>query len=84
MSTNTTRSGASPVTGERRTIAVDRVETVPPDVRVRHFDELDERTQQVLADLDGEGALVHVPESGADDVGDGVVVFTEYYRVDVR
>ncbi|WP_433623177.1 hypothetical protein [Halomicrococcus sp. NG-SE-24] len=84
MATNTTSSEAPTAAGKRRAVAVSRIDTVPPDARVRHFDELDERTQQVLADLDGEEALVPVAESVADEIGDGVVVFTEYYRVDVR
>jgi hypothetical protein len=82
MATNTRTSGKTPAHRETTAITVRRTETVPPDTRVCHFDELDEHTQQVLADLDGDRAVVPVSESVAQEmVDDVVVVFTGYYRV---
>lgn len=56
-------------------------ERVPENARVRHFDELEERTQRVLFDVAHNGAS----EERIPELADGdVVVFTDYYRVDTE
>ncbi|WP_327052153.1 hypothetical protein [Halomicrococcus gelatinilyticus] len=85
MATNTRTSSESPSTREGAAIEVRRTRTVPPKARVRHFDELGERTQQVLAELDGDRSVVPVAEEVAEEVVDDVVVvFTGYYRITRR
>ncbi|KTG09341.1 hypothetical protein AUR64_16305 [Haloprofundus marisrubri] len=61
------------------TVAATRTDTVPAGARVRHFDELDERAQQmVVAAANGQlSNTASVPGLRSGDV----VVFTDYYRV---
>jgi hypothetical protein len=54
-----------------------RTEQVPPGVRVRDYDELDDRTQEFFLSTAGEGT---VPPGFDLSQGD-IVVFTDYYRV---
>ncbi|WP_416840594.1 hypothetical protein [Haloferax sp. DFSO52] len=53
---------------------------VPPDARVRHFDELSDRTQHALATAAPSGRLDIDPAATQLSRGD-VVVFTEYVRI---
>ncbi|WP_227353572.1 hypothetical protein [Haladaptatus salinisoli] len=74
----------SPPTGETSTLVVRRTDTVSPETRVRHFDELSDELQQVVAECDGEEAVVPTTRRLADEVTtDTTVVFTDYYRVTV-
>ncbi|WP_435099409.1 hypothetical protein [Halorubrum sp. N11] len=58
-----------------------RTGVIPPDARVRHYDELGEDAQIVVRELAGRPRTA--PE--ADDLDDGdVVKFTDYYRVRSR
>ncbi len=59
-------------------VRVTRTESVPEGSRVRHFDQLDERTQDAVASIDGAHAVFDAPELTTGDV----VVFTDYYRVE--
>ncbi|SEL54179.1 hypothetical protein SAMN04488691_105239 [Haloferax larsenii] len=60
--------------------AVVPITDVPPGARVRHFDELSDRTQQALTTALPSGHLDIDPESTNLSRGD-VVVFTEYVRI---
>lgn len=62
------------------TPAVVPISDVPPGVRVRHFDELSDRTQHALATAAPSGRLDIDPSSSQLSRGD-VVVFTEYVRI---
>ncbi|KAB1198983.1 hypothetical protein GJR99_12855 [Haloferax sp. MBLA0078] len=53
---------------------------VPPGARVRHFDELSDRTQHALATAAPSGRLDIDPATTRLSRGD-VVVFTEYVRI---
>jgi hypothetical protein len=59
-------------------VTVARVDAVRGGGRVRHFDELDDASQRLVADAAG-GRKRCVDAPGLDH-GD-VVVFTEYYEV---
>ena len=59
-------------------VTVARVDAVRGAERVRHFDELDDESQRLVADAAG-GRKRCVDAPGLDH-GD-VVVFTEYYEV---
>jgi len=64
-----------------RRLRLRRTGRVPPDARVRHYDELDDEEQSVVRELAGEPWTA--PEIG--DLGDGdVVKFTDYYQVRSR
>jgi hypothetical protein len=64
-----------------RRMRLRRTGLVPPDARVRHYDELDEETQVTVRELAGRPQTA--PE--ADDLDDGdVVKFTDYYEVRAR
>ncbi len=58
-----------------------RTGRIPPDAEVRHFDELGDGTQAVVAEL--AGRPLTAPEPRDLDDGD-VVKFTEYYEVRTR
>jgi len=59
---------------------VKRTETVPETARVRHFDELDDSTQEYLFSV-VEGASPRDP-SNLSGLSEGdVVVFTDYYHI---
>jgi len=64
-----------------RRMRLRRTGTVPPDARVRHYDELDEETKVAVSELAGEPQTA--PETGDLDDGD-VVKFTDYYEVRAR
>jgi len=58
-----------------------RTGTVPPDTRVRHYDELSDETQNAIYEIAGRPRTT--PETG--DLADGdVVKFTDYYLVRAR
>jgi len=54
---------------------------VPRSGRVRHFDELNERTQEYLVNVT-EGASPRDPTTLPGLSEGDVVVFTEYYRIE--
>ena len=64
-----------------RRLRLRRTGRVPPDARVRHYDELDDEEQGVVREL--AGGPWTAPEPGDLDDGD-VVKFTDYYRVRSR
>ena len=55
----------------------------PPGVAVRHFDELPEGAQELLADRDGRGTVAVSPELASVFADEPVVVFSEYLRVEL-
>ena len=59
-------------------VRVTRTDSVPEGSRVRHFDELDERTQDAVAGLDAGSTVCDAPELAAGEV----IVYTDYYRVE--
>ena len=59
-----------------RRLRLRRTGRIPPDARVRHYDELDDDEQRVVRQLAGE------PWTAPDD--GYVVKFTDYYRVRSR
>ncbi|OLZ39175.1 hypothetical protein A6E15_17350 [Natrinema saccharevitans] len=67
-------------------INLSRVEQVPPDARVYHYDELPERAKTHLPRLvDAEASEVFAPERVAEELEPyDLVKFTEYYRITVR
>ena len=77
MSSNTT-SGA-----DGRTLRVRRRTDVPAHAPVRHFDELSDRGQQLLADLDDGGTVAVTPETASAFAEEPVVVFSEYLHVEL-
>ena len=79
MSSNTTPG----VDGEGRTLRVRPLNTVPPGVSVRHFDQLPERAQQLLADHEDERSIVVAPDVASAFADEPAVVFTRYLRVEV-
>lgn len=79
MSLNTT----SGVDEEGRTLRVRPLNTVPPGVPVRHFDQLPERGQQLLADHGSEASIVVAPDVATAFADEPVVVFSRYLRVEV-
>jgi len=58
-----------------------RTEWIRPDARVRHFDELSDRTQDAVFEIADEPRTV--PEAADLEDGD-VVKFTDYYQVRAR
>ncbi|WP_159484060.1 hypothetical protein [Halorubrum sp. JWXQ-INN 858] len=64
-----------------RRIRLRRTGTVPPNARVRHYDELSDDTQDAVVELAGRARTL--PETADLDDGD-VVKFTEYYLVRAR
>ncbi len=58
-----------------------RTGSVPPDARVRHYDELAEASQVAVAELADRPRTA--PESADLEDGD-VVKFTDYYRIRAR
>lgn len=65
-----------------RTLTLHRTDSVQAAPRVRHVDQLDEPTRERFYELVESGS----PSAAADDVGlvDGdVIVFSDYYRVDL-
>ncbi|SFH62509.1 hypothetical protein SAMN04488066_11317 [Halorubrum aquaticum] len=66
---------------EGRRMRLRRTGRVPPDARVRHYDELEEATQAAVAELAGRPRTA--PESADLEDGD-VVKFTDYYRIRAR
>ncbi|WP_435155037.1 hypothetical protein [Haladaptatus sp. DFWS20] len=84
MASNTTTSVDTVPNGGTNSLVVRRTETVAPETRVRHFDELAEETQTLLMEFDGEEMAVPVTRALADDIDtDTTVVFIDYYRIDV-
>ncbi|PSP55112.1 hypothetical protein BRC82_07290 [Halobacteriales archaeon QS_1_67_19] len=49
---------------------------------VRHFDQLPERAQQLLAERDGQGTVPVAPETAALFSDEPVVVCSEYLRIE--
>ena len=64
-----------------RRLRLRRTGRVPPDARVRHYDELDDEEQGVVREL--AGGPWTAPETGDLDDGD-VVKFTDYYLIRAR
>ncbi|MDZ5811889.1 hypothetical protein U4E84_11105 [Halorubrum sp. AD140] len=64
-----------------RRLRLRRTGHVPPDARVRHFDELNEDEQNMVSELAGRPWTA--PETGDLDDGD-VVKFTDYYQIRAR
>ena len=70
--------GDAELLSESGCVRVTRTESVPADSRVRHFDELSDSAQDVVAGAD-DGTVV----CGAPDLSAGeVIVFTDYYRIE--
>ena len=64
-----------------RRLRLRRTGRVPPDARVRHYDELDDDEQGIVREL--ADVPWTAPETG--DLADGdVVKFTDYYQVRSR
>ncbi|WP_226929130.1 MULTISPECIES: hypothetical protein [Halorubrum] len=70
-----------PVRETNRRMRLRRTGRVPADTTVRHFDELADETQAVVAEL-ADGPWT-VPETTDLDDGD-VVKYTEYFEVRAR
>ncbi len=84
MASNSTSSLGSASTGETAALIVTRTETVPAGVRVQSFDELSDASQQLLAEFDGHEKVVQMTNTVADEFTEGtVVVFNDYYRIEV-
>ncbi len=64
-----------------RRLRLRRTGLIPPDTRVRHYDELSEEAQVLVRELAGRPETA--PETGELDDGD-VVKFTDYYQVRTR
>ncbi|WP_266078376.1 hypothetical protein [Haladaptatus caseinilyticus] len=84
MASNTTTSVDTVPSGGASSLVVRRTETVAPETRVRHFDELSEATQTLFTAFDGDEMTVPLTRELATDIAtDTTVVFTDYYRIDV-
>lgn len=84
MASNSTSSLGPTSTDETAALVISRIETVPAGVRVQHFDELSEGTQQLLTAFDGGERVVQRTPALSDEFDDDViVVFNDYYRIDV-
>ncbi|WP_049969712.1 hypothetical protein [Haladaptatus cibarius] len=84
MASNTTTSVDAVPSGGANSLVVRRTETVAPETRVRHFDELSEEAQTLLTEFDGEESVVPITRALADDINrDTTVVFNDYYRIDL-
>ncbi|USZ67554.1 hypothetical protein NGM10_12555 [Halorussus salilacus] len=68
--------------GDARTLRVHPTTAAPPGTPVRHFDELPERAQQLLAERPDRGTVAVSPELAATFANEPVVVFSEYLRVE--
>lgn len=67
------------MTHDGSTVAPTRTDSVSEDARVRHYDELGEDAQRLLADVaDGDRTAGRAPELADGDV----VVYTAYYRIE--
>ncbi|WP_280587493.1 hypothetical protein [Halorubrum sp. Boch-26] len=64
-----------------RRLRLRRTGWIPPDARVRHYDELGEEAQILVRELAGRPRTA--PETGDLDDGD-FVKFTDYYQVRTR
>jgi hypothetical protein len=64
---------------QRRSVTLERVESVPTDATVRHVDQLDSET--LAAFYEAVSTRRPVSASGTDLEAGEVIVFTEYYRV---
>ncbi|WIV68638.1 hypothetical protein [Natrialbaceae archaeon AArc-T1-2] len=65
-----------------RTLTIRRTDSVPAAARVRHVDQLEESAREQFYDLvasDSPSAAV----DGTSFVDGEVIVFTDYYRIDV-
>jgi hypothetical protein len=84
MASNSTSSLRTASAGEAAGLIISRTETVPAGVQVYHFDELTEETQQLLAEFDGGEKAVRMTGTLANEFDtDALVVFNDYYRIDV-
>ena len=67
------------MTRDEPTVTLVRTDTVPEGARVRHYDELGEPAQRLLAAAEnGERAAGSAPGLADGDV----VVYTDYYRIE--
>lgn len=66
-----------------RHCSLEAVERVPEHARVRHVDELDERSQaQLFALVDGDAHAGRIPPGTSFEDGE-IIVYTDYYRIDL-
>jgi hypothetical protein len=79
MSSNT----ISGTDSDGRTVRVRPATTLPAGAPVRHFDELSEEVQQLLADHDGSGSAAVTPEVATELADEPVVVFSGYLRIEL-
>ncbi|WP_157971689.1 hypothetical protein [Halorussus litoreus] len=79
MHSNTT----SRTDGDGRTLRVRPTESAPSGAPVRHFDELPEPAQQLVADYDGRASVAVTPETAALFADEPVVVFSEYLQFEL-
>ena len=79
MSLNTT-SGAD---GDGRSLRLRPTTTVSSGTPVRHFDELSDRAQQLLAETDDRTNVAVTPDLAAEFADEPVVVFSEYLKVEL-
>ena len=79
MSSNTTPRPER----DGRTLRVRPTTTVPPGTPVRHFDELPDHAQQLLAEADKRARITVTPEIASLFADEPVVVFSEYLRVEL-
>jgi hypothetical protein len=79
MSSNTISGTES----DGRAVRVRLATTLPAGAPVRHFDELPEEVQQLLADRDGGDAVTVTPEIATALADEPVIVFSEYLRVEL-
>ncbi|WP_276298849.1 hypothetical protein [Halorussus lipolyticus] len=56
---------------------------MPAGTPVRHFDELPDRAQQLLAEYDERATIAVTPEIASVFADEPVVVFSEYLRVEL-
>ncbi|UPV75037.1 hypothetical protein M0R89_02970 [Halorussus limi] len=66
-----------------RTVRVRPATTLPASAPVRHFDELSEEVQQLLADHRDGGSVAVTPEVASELADEPSVVFSEYLRVEL-
>jgi hypothetical protein len=84
MASNSTSSLRSTSAEETAALIITRTETVPAGVQVYHFDELTEGAQQVLVEFEGGEKVVQMTGALADEFDrNSLVVFNDYYRIDV-
>lgn len=79
MSSNTT-SGAD---ADGRLLTIRPSTSAPTTGPVRHFDELPERAQELVAKYEKQGSIRVTPEVASLFADEPVIVFSEYLQVDL-